>query len=222
MSRGRDLTAEERARLAAEGPRVFEAHGVINHERAVFARTVGENVIGSPQPLFSSMQPRIKHHNVEAWRHAYSFALAFLKSHNATETGQAIDMEFDKTGITGKPEILEDECPCTIDDFDQLLRGFPYSDDDFQARVSVFSEMLRAASPVGDASGSAFLTQAGRAPPPDEEEEGYEYEEYDPPKFAESGVQPEPPANPIPTGSPRSDSGFDIELKAFDVGSDED
>jgi hypothetical protein len=248
MTRGREITAEERARLIAEGPQVFETHGVINHERAVFARTVGEHVAGSREPLFSSMQPRVKCRDAQAWRHAYSFALAFLKYHRADETAQAIDMEFERAGIADRPEVLEDECPGTPEEFDGLLHFIPDSDDDFQARVS--QSDAPAAHAVGAAGGGAFLTQPARAPRADEEEE-YAYEEYDPPLLAESGVQPEP----LATGSPHaddstnvglhssadlkldfesegtpvkralsvhSDSGIDIQLSAFDVESDED
>jgi hypothetical protein len=205
MSRGRQITPEERERLLAQGPEVFETHGVINHERAVFARTIGEHVVGSDSPHFASMQPRVKVRDVQAWRDAYSFVLSFLKSYQAHQTAETVDMEFTRSGITSKPEILEDECPGTPEEFDSLLHWLPDSDDDFQARVSHYSEIGLAARPLGDTSGSAFLTQPVRAPVGDGEED-YGYEEDDAPRLAESGVQPDLPASGLPSGSPRGDS----------------
>jgi hypothetical protein len=201
MARPRELTAAERARLAAEGPQVFES------------------VIGSPHPLFSSMQPRIKHRDTEAWRRAYSVVFTLLKDYRADKTSHAIDMEFTQTGITDKPKIIEDERPDTAEELSGLQHSIPDdNDDEDESRVSQQTEILTPARPGGGASESALLTQPARVPLPDEEEE-YEYEQCDPPECAESGVQPEPLSNG--SFSQQSDNGFDIQLSGIDAESDD-
>jgi hypothetical protein len=195
MSKPREITPEERELLLSEGPNIFHTHGVINHERSVFARVIADEVIGSSHPLFASMQPKIKIRPNQAWKYAYSFVLAFLQQNRADETRQTVDMELDKTGVVEKPEILVDECPGTQDEFMGLLQFIPGSDDDFQERVSTLSVFAEAsvsdspARPVGEQGSDAFLTQPTLQSHDEGEDEEEDGSEYDGPQMAESGVQ---------------------------------
>jgi hypothetical protein len=163
--------------------------------------------------------------------------LSFFEGHHAEETRQAIDSEFEKTGLIEKPVVLGDECPRTPGEFEQLLQFLPDSDDDFRTRVSGLSESIEAlprddsnhnipspallphltARPVGE-SGGAFLTQVRNQLPDDldEEEEEEEGSEYDPPQFAESGVQPDLVGRTFPTGSSQTGDSLRAGLNSSD------
>jgi hypothetical protein len=153
----RNITAEEEQRLLREGPRVFQERGVVNHERGVFARLVGDEVVGRPHPLFWSMQPKIKVRQTPAWLRAYSIVFAFLRDQHADETQLAIDMEFAKSGQ--QPQVSKPQPDDgSDDDFDQLLQSVPIEDDSFARHVRSYTGKLYA-RPMDDSSKGAFLTQ---------------------------------------------------------------
>jgi hypothetical protein len=141
--RRRELTEDEHSRILKETPVIFQERGVVNYERAVFARLVGEHVIGSSTPLFFCMQPKLKDRCSKAWTSAYSLVFAWLEEH-AKETRETIRMEFAKS-----PSDAKEDFESIADEFDTLLR---IDIDDFAARVAAYSaaQSIGAGHPVED------------------------------------------------------------------------
>jgi hypothetical protein len=136
--RRRKLTEDERNRIVDQLPGVFEEHGVANHERSVFTRLVGEEVIGSSTPLFFCMQPKLKVRPSKAWARAYSLVFAWLEQ-NAKETREAISMEFTKSPKAPEKPAADAEFGNVSDEFDGLRR---VGIDDFRDRVKGYSASI--------------------------------------------------------------------------------
>jgi hypothetical protein len=145
-----DLSEAESRRILDECPKVLATHGVFNHTRGAFARLVGENVVGSSNPLFSSMQPKIKLKAEREWVIAYSIALSYLRD-RCPETVSALHMEFANSS-NGLQEPVIETPPIS---FDALLAVQP---NDFGENVERFRASLSTAQPVDDDGTDAFLT----------------------------------------------------------------
>jgi hypothetical protein len=92
----REITEAERQRILEEVGPVLDSVGLTNHNRSRFASLVGEGVVGSKHPLFSSMQPQIKVRDGAGWRRAYAMVLSYLGS-AAPETARTIEMELSRS-----------------------------------------------------------------------------------------------------------------------------
>jgi hypothetical protein len=136
--RRRELTEDERNRIVEQLPGVFEERGVANHERSVFTRLVGEEVIGSSTPLFFCMQPKLKVRPSKAWARAYSLVFAWLEQ-NAKETREAISVEFTKSPKAPEKPAADAEFENVSDEFDRLRR---VDIDDFRDRVEGYSASI--------------------------------------------------------------------------------
>jgi hypothetical protein len=130
-----------------------------------------------PDPLFSSLQPKIKAGKGAAWDRAYRLIFSFITDNGANETLAAIGAEYGQSkGEEFKPPEI-DSFEGNQDDFDDVVRFLPTEDEpSFVERVDNYSKSSQCsgisegapnAEAVGD-SGTfgAFMTQPPIKPLP--------------------------------------------------------
>jgi hypothetical protein len=84
--------------LKAQTSEVMKEKGANNHCQAQFYEVTSREVIGSLDPQFSTLQPKIRDHPEEAWGKAYEFIYSFLKKHQMALTLSTMKVEFQGTG----------------------------------------------------------------------------------------------------------------------------
>lgn len=85
-----------RLELITESQQVLQDAGVGNHSRAQFLVEVSREVVGSDDPLFCQLQPKIHSHESEPWIRAYSLVFQYLTEHNLQSTLSAVEAEFNQ------------------------------------------------------------------------------------------------------------------------------
>jgi hypothetical protein len=91
---------------------------------------IGEYVVGSRNPLFSSMQPSIRVKDSPEWVHAWCLVLSYLRTF-APDTVRSIEMELQRCHCKS-PAQDSDSLPFSIPD---LLRATPAA---FAVRAAAF------------------------------------------------------------------------------------
>lgn len=91
--RGQKISRQE---LINESQEVLQNAGVGNHSRAQFLVEVSREVVGSDNPLFCQLQPRIHKHESESWIRAFSLVFQYLTEHNLQSTLSAVEAEFNR------------------------------------------------------------------------------------------------------------------------------
>lgn len=91
--RGQRISRQE---LIIESQEVLQNAGVGNHSRAQFLVEVSREVVGSDNPLFCQLQPKIHSHESESWIRAFSLVFQYLTEHNLQSTLSAVEAEFNQ------------------------------------------------------------------------------------------------------------------------------
>ena len=89
--RGQRISREE---LIAESQEVLLNAGVGNHSRAQFLVEVAQEVVGSQNPLFCQLQPKIHSHESESWVRAFGLVFQYLVERDLQSTLSAVEVEF--------------------------------------------------------------------------------------------------------------------------------
>lgn len=99
--------------LKSQTTNVMKEKGANNHFQAQFYRETSQEVVGSKDPKFATLQPilKIKDDN-EAWQQSYEFVFDFLKKNEMTLTLETMNVEFN----------LKMQKPLSINLFDELDR----------------------------------------------------------------------------------------------------
>ncbi|KAH0793457.1 hypothetical protein GPJ56_002504 [Histomonas meleagridis] len=177
------LTKEEEQKILKETPKMLESYGVSNQMKAQFIQHIANEVVGSDNPYFFSMQPKIKTRNTnKAWMKAYALVMNYLKENNLILTSQTIDCEFKQTKTQNPKGSLRD-FNSSSDQFSDLLEYVPTDTEaEFQNKVKDF--VLRSEHEIPKITkdkniisldknneNGAFLTQALTLPQKEEEDE---------------------------------------------------
>lgn len=91
--RGQRISRQE---LISESQEVLQNAGVGNHSRAQFLVEVSREVVGSENPLFCQLQPKIHSHESDSWIHAFSLVFQYLTEHKLQSTLSAVEAEFNQ------------------------------------------------------------------------------------------------------------------------------
>lgn len=91
--RGQRISRQE---LILESQEVLQNAGVGNHSRAQFLVEVSREVVGSDNPLFCQLQPKIHSHESESWIRAFSLVFQYLTEHSLQSTLSAVEAEFNQ------------------------------------------------------------------------------------------------------------------------------
>lgn len=98
------ITPEEEKTLQKELPTYLEQHGANNKSKAKYVKLISDNVIGSKNPKFFSMQPRVKNHNnIDAWKAAYHVIFNFFDEFNDDLTKEVLLNELKQNKIQKPP-----------------------------------------------------------------------------------------------------------------------
>jgi hypothetical protein len=84
--------------LKAQTSEVMREKGANNHFQADYYERTCREVIGSTDPQFSTLQPKVRSHSEEAWAKGYEFVYSFLKKHQMDLTLSTLKVEFQKVG----------------------------------------------------------------------------------------------------------------------------
>lgn len=132
--RGQRISRQE---LIEESRRVLDEAGVANNARAKFVTEIARIVVGSTEPIYTQLQPKIIQHDTQAWVKAFALMFQYLNDHNLTETIAAIEAEFGQGPLPN--EVLEDQGIDSDTQMNELLAGIP-KETPFRARVLEFME----------------------------------------------------------------------------------
>lgn len=98
------LTPEEEKLLQKELPQTLNENGVNNKSKAQYVKMISDEVLGSTNPNFFSMQPKIKDHsNNEAWNAAYFMVRNLLKDNELSYTLETLNKEMKLKNIQDPP-----------------------------------------------------------------------------------------------------------------------
>ena len=140
--RGQRISRQE---LIEESRKVLDAAGVANNARAKFVTEIARIIVGTPEPIYTQLQPKIIQHDTQAWIKAFALMFQYLNDHNLTETIAAIEAEFGQGPLPN--EVLEDQGIDSNRQFNELLAGIPKKMP-FKARVLEFMERTEKPKPV--------------------------------------------------------------------------
>jgi hypothetical protein len=83
---------------------VMRNNGANFHFQAMFYEATSHEVVGSRNPKFSTLQPKLRLHGRDtAWSHAFEFALEFLRTNGMELTRSAVTVECGRAGLP-RPE----------------------------------------------------------------------------------------------------------------------
>jgi hypothetical protein len=82
-----------RTELIRESRETLQRFGVGNHSRAAFIRKISSEVVGSTEPIFVQLQPKLLPHDTDAWANAFSVVFEFLKRNKMTLTLETVEVE---------------------------------------------------------------------------------------------------------------------------------
>lgn len=98
------LTPEEEKTLQKELPAVLEKHGANNKSKAEYVKSISEYVIGSTNPKFFSMQPRVKDNSKsEPYKAAYLIIFNFLDEFKFNLTKEVMLKEMEQNKVQKPP-----------------------------------------------------------------------------------------------------------------------
>jgi hypothetical protein len=108
-SHGRKLpTRISQEELKTETMKYLASKGANSHFQATFYAHTSETVIGSPNPKFVTLQPKIKANiENEAWAQAFEFLYSFLESKEMSLTLKTAKVEFGKAGEPPRGGLFE-------------------------------------------------------------------------------------------------------------------
>lgn len=137
--RGQRISKED---LINESQEVLLKSGVGNHSRAQFLSEVCQEAVGSQNPLFSQLQPKIRSHENQSWITAFRLIIQYLVEHELRLTIKSIESEFNQGKL---PKELTDYNQVEIDDkFEQILRASsPLPPKSFQERVEEYMDDVK-------------------------------------------------------------------------------
>ena len=139
--RGQRISREE---LIEESRKTLEEAGVANNARAKFIKEVSKEVVGSRDPLYAQLQPKIIQHDSQAWIKAFALMFQYLNDNNLTETVSTIEVEFGQGPLPD--EILEDQGVDSDKEFNDLLAGIPKKTT-FRVRVKEYFDRIERSKP---------------------------------------------------------------------------
>lgn len=77
--------------------------GANYHFQAEFYEATCHEVVGSRNPIFCTLQPKLGQHTEDRWAEAYEFVYNYLREHQMDLTLSAMEKEFDRKT---KPELV--------------------------------------------------------------------------------------------------------------------
>lgn len=89
--------------LKARTTEVMKEKGANYHFQAEFYEATSQEVVGSRNPKFCTLQPKMVHHDEDHWAEAYEFVYHFLREHKMDLTLETMEKEFDRKT---KPELI--------------------------------------------------------------------------------------------------------------------
>ena len=128
--------------LKAQTTEVMKEKGANYHFQAQFYEATSHEVVGSKEPKFCTLQPKIVPHDEEPWAQAYEFVYDFLAKNGMDLTLSTLKVEFGK-GKEPKNGGMFDDYPR-----DEFFSGLMEVSDamkgvSFKDRVEEFSEQER-------------------------------------------------------------------------------
>lgn len=88
--------------LKARTTHVMKEKGANYHFQAQFYEATSHEVVGSDDPKFCTLQPKVKRKSTEVtWKQAYDFIYDFLEKHKMDLTLATLSVEF---GSAGEPD----------------------------------------------------------------------------------------------------------------------
>ena len=125
--------------LKAQTTEVMKEKGANYHFQAQFYEATSHEVVGSKNPKFCTLQPKLVEHSEQYWAEAYEFVYDFLKKNGMDLTLSTLKVEFGK----GK----EPKLGGTFKDYDRneyfsdlMAVSKSMKDISFKARVDEFAE----------------------------------------------------------------------------------
>jgi hypothetical protein len=108
-----------RPELILESRAALVQAGVGNHSRASFICEITAEVIGSANPIYAQLQPKVLDRSAEAWKRAYGLVYQFLNEHELGITIRTCALE------SAEPPRLESDQSTADEQFSDLLEVAP-------------------------------------------------------------------------------------------------